>query len=51
MQAFELINLKTKTTTLLPAIAIKNEDLKTIALNLQLWQSTTKGIIKVTRIN
>jgi len=51
MPAFELINLKTKTTTLLPHQAIKNEDLKAIASNLPLWHTITKGIIQITRIH
>ena len=51
MPAVELVNLKTKTTTLLPIQAIKNEDLKATAQQLSLWHSITKGIVKITRIN
>lgn len=51
MPAYELVNLKTKTTTLLPEVAIKNVDLKSTASNLNLWESITKGIVKITRIH
>ena len=51
MPAYELVNLKTKTITLLPEVAIKNVDLKSTASNLDLWQSITKGIVKITRIH
>lgn len=50
MPAFELVNLKTKFITLLPLNAIINEDLKSLAQSLNLWQSATRGIIQVTRI-
>lgn len=48
---FELTNLKTTSTTLLPGVAIKNHELKEVAHSLQLFQTFTKGIIQITRIN
>jgi hypothetical protein len=50
MPAYELVNLKTKFITLLPLNAILNEDLKALAQTLDLWQSSTRGIIQLTRI-
>jgi hypothetical protein len=50
MYHYELVNLKTRSTTLLPAVAIKNNDLKEAASNLSLYASVTKGIVKITRI-
>lgn len=51
MYLFELTNLKTTSTTLLPGSSIKNQELKEAAHSLDLFQTFTKGIIKITRIN
>lgn len=51
MLLVELTNLKTTSTTLLPGAAIKNQELKEVAHSLKLFQTFTKGIIQITRIN
>lgn len=51
LPAFELVNLKTNQITLLPASSIKHDELRQAALELTLWNSLTRGIMKVTRIH
>ena len=48
---FQLVNLKTTSTTLLPGVAIKNDELRQAAHALSLFDTFTKGIIQITRIN
>jgi hypothetical protein len=48
---FQLVNLKTTSTTLLPGVAIKNEELRQAAHALSLFDTFTRGIIQITRIN
>jgi hypothetical protein len=50
MPAFELVNLRTNSTTLLPLDAITNGDLRVLANTLSVWQTTTRGFMKITRI-